>query len=53
MADEAFHHKFGRIWAGSTVPMLSEEEHIKIEDWAELTFNVLLGNLRWARQPGC
>jgi len=45
MTDEAFHHKFGRIWAGSTVPKLSEEEHIKIEDWAELTFNMLLGNL--------
>jgi len=27
MTDEAFHHKFGRIWAARTVPKLSKEEH--------------------------
>ena len=32
MTDEAFHHRFGKIWADRTVPKLSEEEHIKVED---------------------
>ena len=26
MTDEAFHHKFGKIWADRTIPHLSEEE---------------------------
>ena len=31
MTDEAFHHKFGKIWADRTVPKLTEEEHEKVE----------------------
>jgi len=27
MTDEAFHHKFGKIWADRTIPYLSPEEH--------------------------
>ena len=27
MTDEAFHHKFGKIWADRTVPKLEPEEH--------------------------
>ncbi len=34
MTDEAFHHKFGKIWADRTIPKLSPEERNKIEDWA-------------------
>jgi hypothetical protein len=34
MTDEAFHHKFGKIWADRTVPKLSEAERNVIEDWA-------------------
>src|SRR5580693_10757255 len=34
MTDEAFHHKFGKIWADRTVPELSEAERDIIEDWA-------------------
>ena len=34
MTDEAFHHKFGKIWADRTVPMLSEAERNIVEDWA-------------------
>jgi hypothetical protein len=34
MTDEAFHHKFGKIWADRTVPMLSQAERDVIEDWA-------------------
>ena len=45
MTDEAFHHKFGKIWANSTLPQVSEEEHNEIEDWALECFNVLLFNL--------
>ena len=45
MTDEAFHHKFGKIWADRTIPKLSAEEHIVIEDWAAHCFQVLLFNL--------
>lgn len=45
MTDEAFHHRFGRIWAGLTVPKLSEPEHVRVEDWAASSFQTLLGNL--------
>jgi len=45
MTDEAFHHKFGKIWADRTIPHLSKEEHILIEDWAWEVFTVLLFNL--------
>src|SRR5580700_6460316 len=34
MTDEAFHHKFGKIWADRTVPELSEAERNVVEDWA-------------------
>ena len=33
MTDEAFHHKFGKIWADRTVPQLSEPERNLVEDW--------------------
>jgi hypothetical protein len=45
MTDEAFHHKFGKIWADRTIPKLSTEEHNIIEDWAAHCFQVLLFNL--------
>jgi hypothetical protein len=45
MTDEAFHHKFGKIWADRTIPNLSKSEHEMIEDWAAEVFQVLLFNL--------
>jgi hypothetical protein len=45
MTDEAFHHKFGKIWARDTVPKLGEAEHAAVEDWALECFNALLFNL--------
>jgi|TARA_B110000967_G_scaffold209627_1_gene266717 hypothetical protein len=45
MSDEAFHHKFGKIWADRTIPKLSKSEHNKVEDWAETLFVDLLFNL--------
>lgn len=45
MTDEAFHHKFGKIWADRTIPHLDPEEHAKIEDWAWTVFQTLLYNL--------
>jgi len=45
MTDEAFHHKFGKIWASATMPNIDEEEHNLIEDWAAHCFQVLLFNL--------
>jgi hypothetical protein len=45
MTDEAFHHKFGKIWADRTIPKLSREEHERVEDWAAQVFEMLLFNL--------
>src|SRR5690606_22521737 len=45
MTDEAFHHRFGRIWAQKTMPKLSQEEHNRVEDWASQVFQTLLFNL--------
>ena len=45
MTDEAFHHKFGKIWADRTIPHLSEAEHEIIETWAAHCFQTLLFNL--------
>jgi hypothetical protein len=33
MTDEAFHHKFGKIWADRTIPKLSQAERDLVEDW--------------------
>ncbi|MFT5441426.1 MAG: 1,2-phenylacetyl-CoA epoxidase catalytic subunit [Myxococcota bacterium] len=45
MTDEAFHHKFGKIWADKTVPNLTEQEHEVVELWAAECFQHLLFNL--------
>ncbi|HEY2445252.1 MAG TPA: ferritin-like domain-containing protein [Rhizomicrobium sp.] len=45
MTDEAFHHKFGKIWAERTIPYISPAEHQMIEDWAAQVFQILLFNL--------
>ncbi|MGH6875900.1 MAG: ferritin-like domain-containing protein, partial [Rhizomicrobium sp.] len=45
MTDEAFHHKFGKIWADRTIPKLTTEEHNLVEDWAAQCFQKLLFNL--------
>lgn len=45
MTDEAFHHKFGKIWADRTLPKLTREEHERVEDWTAEVFETLLFNL--------
>jgi len=45
MTDEAFHHKFGKIWADRTIPKLDQDEHTKIEDWAWDVFYTLMYNI--------
>jgi hypothetical protein len=45
MTDEAFHHKFGKIWADRTVPKLTPDEHAIVEDWAAHCFQAVLFNL--------
>ncbi|MBL4907158.1 MAG: long-chain fatty aldehyde decarbonylase, partial [Sneathiella sp.] len=50
MTDEAFHHKFGKIWADRTIPNLSEAEHNIVEDWAAKCFETVLFNLMNIRQ---
>ena len=50
MSDEAFHHRFGRLWAANTIRHLNEEEHRKVEDWSAQLFQMLLFNLINAEQ---
>ena len=50
MTDEAFHHRFGKIWAERTMPLLSGEEHDRVEDWAARCFETLLFNMVNVRQ---
>ena len=45
MTDEAFHHRFGKIWASRTIPRLDEREHAIVEDWAAHCFQAVLFNL--------
>jgi hypothetical protein len=45
MTDEAFHHRFGKIWADRTLSRLSREEHERVEDWTAEVFEMLLFNL--------
>ncbi len=44
MTDEAFHHRFGRIWAERTISKLSDKERNVIEDWAAECFETVLFN---------
>jgi hypothetical protein len=52
MTDEAFHHKFGKIWADRTLPKLSREQHERVEDWTAEVFETLLFNLSSIAQRG-
>lgn len=45
MTDEAFHHRFGKIWADRTLPNLTPEEQERVEDWTAQVFETLLFNL--------
>src|SRR5437762_676892 len=45
MTDEAFHHKFWKIWADRTIPKMSQEGRETVEDWAAHCFQSLLFNL--------
>jgi hypothetical protein len=45
MTDEAFHHKFGKIWADRTIPRMSEAERNTVEDWAAHCFQSLIMNM--------
>lgn len=33
MTDEAFHHRFGRLWSDRTMPKLSARERRRLEEW--------------------
>jgi hypothetical protein len=50
MTDEAFHHRFGKIWADKTIQHLSEDERNTVEDWAAKCFGSLLYNLAGSNQ---
>ncbi len=45
MMDEAFHLKFGKMWADRTIAKLSDEHRHKIEDWSLNVFHTLVLNL--------
>lgn len=39
MTDEAFHHKFGKLWADQTMPDLSATERVRLEAWTSHCLN--------------
>lgn len=45
LADESYHHRFGRIWGKVTIPELTEEQKRKIENWAAGCFVTIFRNL--------
>src|SRR6185436_13705590 len=45
MTDEAFHHKFGKIWADKTIPKMTPDERNIVEDWAAHCFQSLIFNM--------
>lgn len=50
LADEAFHHKFGKTWAENTMPRASQDERSAVEDWAAHCFEELYLNLNHVGQ---
>jgi hypothetical protein len=50
MTDEAFHHKFGKIWAVGTMTHHTEEDHNVVEAWRAPGFQTLMFNLINAEQ---
>ena len=52
MTDEAFHHKFGKIWADRTVPKLDQDELNIVEDWAAHCFQSTVFNIASQSQLG-
>ncbi len=50
MADEATHHKFGKMWASATIPGISRDERREVEEWAASVFLDLCLNLVTATQ---
>jgi hypothetical protein len=50
MTDEAYHHKFGKIWGLETIPTLNEEQHRQVESWAAGCFLTVSQNLAGAEQ---
>jgi hypothetical protein len=50
MTDEAFHHRFGKIWADRTVPKMTTAERELIEDWAAHCFQSLMFNQAGPKQ---
>ena len=50
LADESYHHRFGRIWGSATIPELTEQQRIRIENWAAGCFVKLFRNLSGMEQ---
>ena len=52
LTDEAFHHRFGKMWAKEAIPALSEEDFNIVEDFALESFNILFFNALDTAQKG-
>jgi hypothetical protein len=50
MTDEAYHHRFGKIWGLETIPKLNEEQHRQVESWSAGCFLTVSQNLIGAEQ---
>lgn len=45
MTDEAFHHRFGNLWAEKVLPTLDAQERLRVELWAAVTFQKMAQTL--------
>lgn len=45
MTDEAFHHRFGNMWAARILPDLCQAERDELEDWVAYCFSQVIMNL--------
>lgn len=50
LTDESYHHRFGRIWGGVTIPTLTEAQHRQVENWAAGCFVTVFQNLSGLEQ---
>lgn len=45
LADESYHHRFGRVWGDITIPTLDEPQRRQMENWAAACFMNVFQNL--------
>lgn len=50
LTDESYHHRFGKIWGGMTIPTLNEPQQRQMENWAAGCFVTVFQDLSGLEQ---